>query len=43
MKVLVWTENVQEKQDYVKAVYPDGIGGEIAKFLSAEEDIEANG
>ena len=41
MKVLVWTENVQEKQDYVKKVYPDGIGGEIAKFLSAEEDIEA--
>lgn len=41
MKVTVWTENVQEKNDNVKAVYPNGIGGEIVSFLSEQPDIDA--
>lgn len=41
IRVSVWTENIQEKQDYVKAVYPNGIGGRIAEILNTEEDIEA--
>lgn len=41
MKITVWTENVQEKHDNVKSVYPNGIGGEIASLLSSQPDMEA--
>lgn len=41
IRVLVWNEFLHEKRDErVKSIYPDGIHGEIAKFLSTNEDIE---
>ena len=41
IRVLVWNEFLHEKKDErVKSIYPDGIHGEIAKFLSTNEDIE---
>ena len=41
IRVLVWNEFIHEKADSkVAAIYPDGIHGAIAEFLSANEDIE---
>ena len=41
IRVLVWNEFIHEKADSkVAAIYPNGIHGAIAKFLSANEDIE---
>ena len=40
IRVLVWNEYYHEKKhEEVAAIYPEGIHGEIAKFLGAEEDI----
>ena len=40
IRVLVWNEFRHEKKsDKVKAVYPDGIHEEIARFLGKNEDI----
>ncbi len=42
IRVTVWNEYRHEKTDKVVAdVYPEGIHGQIAKFLSAEPDIVA--
>ena len=41
IRVLVWNEFIHEKADSkVAAIYPNGIHGAIAEFLSANEDIE---
>lgn len=41
MKVTVWNEYRHEKsEEKIKAVYPNGIHGQIASFLGAEDDIE---
>ena len=41
IKVTVWNENKHEKEmEEVRNLYPDGIHGAIAAFLSAEADIE---
>lgn len=41
MKVTVWNEYRHEKsEEKIKAVYPNGIHGQIASFLGAEADIE---
>lgn len=42
IKVTVWNEYRHEKsEEKVRAVYPEGIHGQIAAFLQAETDIEA--
>ena len=41
MKVTIWNEFRHEKsEDKIKAVYPNGIHGQIASFLGDEADIE---
>lgn len=41
IRVTVWNEFRHEKKsEAVKAIYPNGIHGAIAEFLSKEEDIE---
>ena len=39
INVTVWNEHVQDKEDNVLAVYPDGINACIAGFLGKNEDI----
>ena len=39
INVTVWNEHVQDKEDNVLAVYPDGINACIADFLGKNEDI----
>ncbi|MBQ9488991.1 MAG: ThuA domain-containing protein [Lachnospiraceae bacterium] len=40
IKVTVWNENLHERlQEEIRQVYPDGIHGCIAEFLSYNEDI----
>jgi len=39
INVTVWHENYQDKQDNVKAVYPDGIHNCIADFLKTDEEL----
>jgi trehalose utilization protein len=41
IRVTVWNEFRHEKVDEaIRKVYPDGIHGQIAKFLGANADIE---
>ena len=41
IRVTVWNEYRHEQNDEeIRKVYPDGIHGQIAKFLSEEEDFE---
>ena len=41
IRVTVWNEFIHEKEhEKVRAIYPDGIHRVIAKFLSADEDME---
>lgn len=41
IRVTVWNENYHEKTiPEMKAVYPKGLHGTIAEFLSGEEDFE---
>ncbi len=41
MRVLIWNEFIHEKQhENVKEIYPDGIHGALAAFLSQEPDME---
>ncbi len=41
IKVIVWNEGRHEKNDeLVKAVYPVGIHGAVADFLSVHEELE---
>lgn len=41
IKVTVWNEYLHEvSNDYIKSIYPEGIHGEIAKFLGKNEDIQ---
>lgn len=40
IKVTVWHENWQDKEDAVKAVYPNGIHNCIAEFLGKDEEFE---
>lgn len=39
INVTVWNEHVQDKEDNVLAVYPDGINACIAGFLGKNDDI----
>ena len=39
INVTVWNEHVQDKEDNVLAVYPDGINACIADFLGRNDDI----
>ncbi|MBE6597241.1 MAG: trehalose utilization protein ThuA [Ruminococcaceae bacterium] len=40
IRVLVWNEFYHEQnKEHVREIYPDGIHGEIAKFLGADEEI----
>lgn len=41
MRVLVWEENrpLPEHEEVFRRIYPDGVRGEIARFLSANEDL----
>ena len=41
INVTVWTENVQEKEEKILKVYPNGIGGQIVSSLNEDEEIEA--
>ena len=41
IRVTVWNENKHETtSERIRAVYPDGIHGQIAKFLGGEDDFE---
>lgn len=41
IKVTVWNENLHERElPEIKAVYPEGIHGQIASFLSNEENLK---
>lgn len=40
IRVTVWNEGIQDKDEAVKRVYPLGIHGTIAKYLETDEDFE---
>ncbi|MBQ9414639.1 MAG: ThuA domain-containing protein [Clostridia bacterium] len=40
IRVTVWNENIHDQKDEVKAVYPLGIHGTIAAFLSKDPELE---
>lgn len=37
INVTVWNENIQDKEEKIKKIYPDGIHGAIAQMLGADE------
>lgn len=38
--ITVWNENVHDKEDFVKNIYPLGLHGTIAAYLQKSEDFE---
>lgn len=40
IRVTVWNENVHDKEEKVKSVYPLGLHGTIAKYLGSCEELE---
>ena len=40
LRVTVWNENIHDKKDYVRAVYPDGIHGAVAAAVKEIEDVK---
>ncbi len=40
IRVTIWNENIHDSEDAVKALYPKGLHGTVAEFLSAPGDVE---
>ena len=42
IRVTIWNENLHDKEDFVKSVYPLGIHGTIAAYLEKDEEFQVH-
>ena len=40
IRVTIWNENVHDKEDFIKAIYPNGLHGRLKEIIEELEDVQ---